>query len=223
MLDFEVKEAVDIINRMLDNLSLAVAGKVGRLGADFRRAVGDLRVEAENFIRLAALGEPMLNCFNLAREAGASIFLLEPVRIGLQNETPEALIAVAVTQAGILYTLSQEARIVVQIDFVSREDVDSMIAQFNAAFNSAEEYAADQKDIASYQKLLALHASVTRFLVDRSRPLPRIVPYSFPNSMPSLALANRIYADASRSDELIAENKVVHPLFAPGDGRALSA
>jgi prophage DNA circulation protein len=41
--------------------------------------------------------------------------------------------------------------------------------------------------------------------------------------MPSVALAHRLYADASRADELRNENKIVHPAFCLRDGRALSA
>ena len=41
--------------------------------------------------------------------------------------------------------------------------------------------------------------------------------------MPALTLANRIYADAGRADELVAENKIIHPAFCPREGRALSA
>jgi prophage DNA circulation protein len=52
--------------------------------------------------------------------------------------------------------------------------------------------------------------------------LPRIVNYQMPINYPALALANRIYADGSRSDELIAENETVHPAFMQRDVIALS-
>jgi prophage DNA circulation protein len=39
---------------------------------------------------------------------------------------------------------------------------------------------------------------------------------------PALALSNRIYADGSRSEELIAENQTVHPAFMQRDIIALS-
>jgi prophage DNA circulation protein len=71
--------------------------------------------------------------------------------------------------------------------------------------------------------MLALHAAVTRDLTQRGRPLPRMVSYNTAASLPALALANRIYGDASRTDELIAENRAVHPLFMPAAGRALTA
>ena len=39
----------------------------------------------------------------------------------------------------------------------------------------------------------------------------------------SLTLGQRLYGDAGRADELVAENEIVHPLFASRAGRALSA
>jgi hypothetical protein len=36
-------------------------------------------------------------------------------------------------------------------------------------------------------------------------------------------MSNRLYYDASRADELRAENKVVHPLFMLPTGQALSS
>jgi prophage DNA circulation protein len=56
-----------------------------------------------------------------------------------------------------------------------------------------------------------------------ARPLPRLLPYQFARVMPTLVLAQRLYADASRADEIRAENHVVHPLFCPLTGFALSA
>jgi prophage DNA circulation protein len=50
-----------------------------------------------------------------------------------------------------------------------------------------------------------------------------MVAYAFPDRRPVLAIAQALYGDAGRADELRAENKVVHPLFMPAAGRALSA
>ena len=66
-------------------------------------------------------------------------------------------------------------------------------------------------------------SAITRDLKDRARYMPRIIAYDVRTSMPSLALANRLYGDGSRADELRAENDVPHPLFMPPGGRALSA
>jgi prophage DNA circulation protein len=47
--------------------------------------------------------------------------------------------------------------------------------------------------------------------------------YELPITWPSLTISNYIYGEGDRSDQLIAENKVVHPLFCRRTLRALSA
>jgi prophage DNA circulation protein len=47
--------------------------------------------------------------------------------------------------------------------------------------------------------------------------------YQFAVPLPSLVIAHRLYQDASRADQIRAENKVVHPAFCPPLGVALSA
>ena len=46
--------------------------------------------------------------------------------------------------------------------------------------------------------------------------------FQFAAIRPTLIQSYRLYADASRADELREENNVVHPAFAPRNGRALS-
>ena len=74
-----------------------------------------------------------------------------------------------------------------------------------------------------YQNVVALSALLIQHLSATERELPRIVTYAMPINYPALALANRIYGDASRSDELADENETVHPAFMQRDIIALSA
>ena len=73
-----------------------------------------------------------------------------------------------------------------------------------------------------YQALIALDAKVVADLTTRAAALPRLVTYSLRPQLTSHALANLLYGDAGRSDELRAENKVRHPAFMPPTGTALS-
>lgn len=219
----DLNEAVAVLGRMLDALASCAPTQRGRPGSDLRRAIGDLRADAAMLIAAATLSATLINCFTLARLAGATLLTMGAVRTEIEGEMPAGLAGVAVAQAGIRFALAQEARIVAAVVFTSRQDVDATLARFNDAFADAEEYAADNLDAANYQALVALHASVTRYLVDTARPLPRMINFEFPQRMPALTMANRIYADASREDELIAENKAVHPAFMPRQIKALSA
>jgi hypothetical protein len=89
-------------------------------------------------------------------------------------------------------------------------------------FDIAIELAAGQQDNPSYAALITLAGSITRYLADTARPLPRMLTYEL-IPMPGLALSQFIYSDGSRSEELAKENRVVHPAFCPAKIRALSA
>jgi prophage DNA circulation protein len=92
----------------------------------------------------------------------------------------------------------------------------------NDAFNQTVEIAADDMDAGTYQVLIHLQGDVIQHLVDRGRLLPQIIDYSYPIVMPVLRMAQRAYADPSRYQELINENKIVHPGFMPQSGKMLA-
>lgn len=80
--------------------------------------------------------------------------------------------------------------------------------------------AAGQDDL--YCAWQALTALVIRDLLARAQALPDLRPYAFPAPLPSLALAQRLYQDASRATEIELLNSVAQPLFMPATGLALS-
>jgi prophage DNA circulation protein len=154
--------------------------------------------------------------------SGVRLEHMEKVRVHLLGEVPIGNVMQAVLEFCIRAALRQDSRIIRDMVFKSRNEVETIIGQMHAAFTQAEEVVADQLASETYRLLVTMHASVTRFLVEQARPLPRIINYSVAGNMPSLALAVKIYGDASRAAELIVENNVIHPLFMPPTGRALS-
>lgn len=79
--------------------------------------------------------------------------------------------------------------------------------------------AAGQDDL--YRAWQALTALVIRDLLARAQALPQRTPYAVGASLPSLALAQLLYQDASRADELELLNTVPQPLFMLATGVAL--
>jgi prophage DNA circulation protein len=96
-------------------------------------------------------------------------------------------------------------------------------ATINNAFGPVAEAVANEMDAMTYRKIVALHAAISYFLVETARPLPRMLRYRFGQVMTTLTIGQKLYADALRGDEVRAENKIVHPAFAPMQGRALSS
>jgi len=215
-------EAAPLMQRMFTMLAGTISIK-GERGSQARTAIGDAIAFAYPLLRDDKLGYPLQQCFELARAAGATLFAIEGIRRALRRETPKTLGATLARDSAILMCLTTESRLIGFMQFNSRQDVDYIKQQMIEPFGDAEETAADDMAQAVYQTLVNLHASVTNHLVETARPLPRLLNYQFFEPLPTLVLAYKLYDDASRADEIRAENKVVHPAFTPPYGQALSA
>jgi prophage DNA circulation protein len=222
MLKADAVEAKPIVDVTLDAL-LAWAPTSGRPGADLRTAVGDVKAHALELLQYDAIEQPLLQCFDLAYTNGINIYQMESVRRTAAAQTANSVGAVMVRDTLIELAFAESGYIIGNMIFVSREDVDQIKTAINAAFEDMEEEVADQMDAMRWRAILKLHAAMSLHLVETARPLPQMLNYRFNQPLPSVVLAHRLYADASRADELRNENKIVHPAFCPREGRALSA
>jgi prophage DNA circulation protein len=66
------------------------------------------------------------------------------------------------------------------------------------------------------QSLVALRAAVVSDLRTRGAALPELTAYTPPATLPALVIAQRLYGDAKRADEIVLRNKVRHPGAVPG-------
>lgn len=217
----EAIEAATVVNVTLDAL-LTWAPTRGRAGSELRTAVNDVRASALSLLQNDSIGQPLADCFDIAVSTGATIDNMENVRAVAAASNPVLVGAILTRNSLIQFCLVTQAQILSNTTFVSREDVQSIRAMFNASFAAIEEDVADRMDAMTYRAIVELHAAVSFYLVETARPLPRILRYSFNLTLPTLAMAQRLYYDAGRADELLAENKMVHPAFAPRSGIALS-
>lgn len=83
--------------------------------------------------------------------------------------------------------------------------------------------AGNSGDDSSYIALRALRAAVITDLDTRGAGLPQLQTVLSPSPTPALALAQRLYQDASRSDELVIEANPAHPAFMPTSFKALGS
>lgn len=218
----EVEEAAGIVLLATDMLMLTSNKQEGRAGSDLRRTCGDMRANVKPYIVNNQIAEKLLNCFVQAQLSGATLDEFDKIRLVVLAETPKSLVAVLLQQATGMYCLQQMSIVLVNIVFVSRDDVEAMQIRMNEAFEQSEEYAADAMAQMTWRALVALHSSVIYYLFQTARPLPRMLAFEFAAPRPTLVLSYRLYYDATHADELRNENKVVHPAFAPRLGRALA-
>jgi prophage DNA circulation protein len=218
----EVLEAAPIVEKALDAIVLW-APKQGRSGADLRTVIGNTRAHLNDFLTYDVIELALIQCFDLAYVNGIDLFHMEMIRRIVADQPVQSLGASMVKDTLIEVIFATAGYIISRTTYVSRDDVDRVKTQVNVAFEDMEVQIADQKDSMTWRAILHLHAAISMHLVETARPLPRMLNYRFNLTQPSLVMAHRLYADASRADELRAENKIVHPVFCPREGRALSA
>jgi prophage DNA circulation protein len=216
--------ALDMLGSILDALlSYSGADDLGTVGADLDAAVGDLRANAQGLLRRAAINTPLFNCFDLARQTGMTFDAMERLRTAIAALMTSDARATILQARSMVFCCIQQATILADTTFPSRNEVERVQAIATAAFTVSQDAMAALGDADTYRALVGLRAAMVRDLTDRARPLPQLASYSLAFNPSSLVLAQRLYGDASRADEVVLENEVVHPLFMPSTGRALSA
>lgn len=229
----QLTEAASLINNIGTWILQTVPGlQAGRAGSDLRNEVGSMQTNAAAMLKAGILGDELVTTINMARLAGATYDTIDTLRTNLLAQMPKGLLSVIVQGMALIIVLSQQARINAGTAFVSRDDVNRMMQRVIDSFVPVEEWIADYGVAANYQTMFALRSATINDLTSRSRPLPIIVTYETLVPTPTLVLANSLYPDASQlgvntstsdfSDQLIAENNIVHPAFAPLTGRCLS-
>jgi prophage DNA circulation protein len=216
------QEAAPIVVAVLNEL-LGVVPTQGTIGIDLRAAVSAVRVNAIFLLAADAIGPPLQNIFQLAQAAGATLPQMVQIHATAAAFSPVTLGATLIRDSLVQYALATEGAIVALMVFTSRDDVEAVRPVINSEFENAEELAADSMDSVMYQAIVALHAAISYFLTQTAQPLPRMLDFAFAAPLPTLVAAYKLYADASRADDLLYQNKVVNPAFMLPTGRALSA
>ena len=149
-------EAAAIVARMMENLLGTVSPK-GRAGSDARTAINDVRMRAFTLLMTETLGPPLAIAFGSARLAGCTLTAIIGVRQQIELETPRLPGAILVRNVGLNLCLAVEGKIIAEMTFVSRQDVETLKANISPSFARAEELAADSMDSQTYQALIRLH------------------------------------------------------------------
>ena len=225
----DLNEAVNLLNgTILSSLLALIRGQSGTVGAQLNYQCGLLTANAFTELNATPDGDyafwiNLAKCFDAAQQMGVTYQQMDTVRTAAEASTPKGLPAIAVRNFSVRMALAEQARILAATTFTSRQVIDDYFDQINASFDTAETEAANNLDNVAYVALVQLHAAVSNDLANRARPLPRMVTYTYNASKPALYMAQNLYQDPVRYEDLISENSPIHPLFMPASGRALSS
>jgi len=217
-----ISESISLLRSVISAILAQPFSSSATAGAELRRVCGDLSANAENYIRASAFGSPLAACFDAAYMAGMDPAAFARVRTVAEDMRPTSQMAVIIVTLSVRLALAGECRALADVTMTSRVDVESAVARMRIAFEQALDFAMDNHESETFKSLSALYAAVVRDLTERGRKLPQMVSYSFPRSLPAIVLAQRLYSDSARADELKLENVVPNPIFMPASGRALS-
>ena len=128
-------------------------------------------------------------------------------------EAPLYPLGIAVVNAAIIFTLAEQSQIITALTFASRSDVDKLMDAISVTIDEIKLRGSETFTVNDYRNVVTLSAALIYHLSATERQLPLLVSYEMPDNLPALALSNRIYGDATHSDELVAENGTVDPAF----------
>jgi prophage DNA circulation protein len=115
------------------------------------------------------------------------------------------------------------ARVSADYEPTSADDAAAVRAAVCAALDAEIGIAGDQGQDATFNALRAVRAAVSMDLATRGAGLASIGVVASALPMPAPVLAQRLYRDPGRADELVAQADPVHPAFMPVAFKALSS
>jgi len=220
----QVEQATNILIGTLDHLQAAIPNVVNAQTNTARALIYNMRANADAELRGTTLGTDLQAVYDAADAAGASYTGLDATRAYLVAQaggTPNAMTALVIGCA-LNMTLAAECNAIVRMTFTNRDDVAAMLAHVSDMFEQAKQVAALSDDPAIYESVIALGGATASYLARVQLQLPRFIAFDAKAAFPSLYLAQRIYADPTRWQEIEAENGVVNPAFCPAQLRVLS-
>ncbi|GBQ92078.1 bacteriophage protein [Acetobacter nitrogenifigens DSM 23921 = NBRC 105050] len=105
----------------------------------------------------------------------------------------------------------------------SSNEAQDMASRVTSLIEAEETTAGDAGDDADYEALHELRAQVAEDLQKRAVQLADIVTIQRNANLPALLLAQQLYGDGTRSDDLVQRADPIHPAFMPNEFEALSA
>ncbi|MDR3513786.1 MAG: DNA circularization N-terminal domain-containing protein [Caulobacteraceae bacterium] len=105
----------------------------------------------------------------------------------------------------------------------SYDDAAAVRSAVTALIDAEIQIAGDEGEDATFNALRSLRVAVVQDLTARGASLAPLATFSEGANLPAIVLAQRLYRDPSRGDQLVGEVNPVHPLFMPRSFRALAA
>lgn len=148
-----------------------------------------------------------------------SVLITSPPAIPAATTVIGSLIVMAFQQAAVVALVKACA----QYQPSSYDDAVALLARVSALIDTVSTAAADAGDDQTFDALNSLAVQLVQDLSSRGAELAPIKTFVFAQPLPDVVLAQRLYRDPSRADELVRQTNPIHPLFMPTSFQALAA
>lgn len=177
----------------------------------------------DNFTqRTADVVNAILNCTGGINERISALEkLANSTNSEYQNSTSSAEIAQTVNTLIIVLCSGAMAAAAAESNPTSRDEAEQITRRVADQLDAALLVAGDRADDDLYGELLLVRSSFLENMSAISAGLSELMLFNSAQPLPALMLANRLYQDASRADELIQESSVPHPAFMPTSMKVL--
>jgi prophage DNA circulation protein len=229
---FLATNAASIVEEFAERFDaeLAQFGISGQELAELASGVNDLVTNASIWVRTpSALAEGIVGLFDLAAANVPALgryrslvrlaaFVTTVAAINSQTESGQRDTANSDAIHGLVrrHALASACEAASEIAYDSYDAAAAERERLADLLETEIDRAADAGHDEEFRTLSDLYAATARDLTARGANLARVQYETLPASVPALALAQRLYADATRADEIVARNRVRHPLFLPG-------
>lgn len=214
--------ATDLLSQATANRSLVMAaGAVLQAAAENPSDSTDLGIAVQGLISvLASVAADPADAVSMI--SAMAQYSPAPVTTPGQIGTAMSTMQVALSALFRRYALAQLAVTLTTYQPSSQNDAQTVLSSATALFDSEITITGDAGDDESYLALRALRQSMIADMTSRAADLSTISTFTFQSSLPSLALAQRIYRDPTQEPALVQQVSPIHPAFMPPSFQALA-
>jgi prophage DNA circulation protein len=143
---------------------------------------------------------------------------------GAALTTAQAAAALSTAAASLLRrgSVVAQAQLAMQYQPTSRDDAQAVLSLVLASIDAEISVAGDAGEDETYNALRSLRTAVVQDLTVRATSLAALTTVSLGAALPAPVLAQRLYRDSTRADELLQAVDPVHPAFMPMSFQALA-
>jgi prophage DNA circulation protein len=213
----DVSDQIASVIRSPANIAGMLAGGYNRLRNAVKRPVnalelysGDSALSMGSAGRLRTPAGTPARAVRMLLAVGISGDSVAGTAAGAAEDAQRASNIQAANQLNGRLAASTAARVVADADWLSRQDAEAAgrdaLALIDHTMETAEPISDDM-----YNALVALRAALSADLRARALAMPNLTQYTPQATLPALVVAQRLYGDATRADEICLRNNIRHP------------